>query len=195
MEHSPHPRRHFLGLASWLGGCILPSRSLLGAPGPTAAWSASPSPPWLPTFHARGRPCFFCGVLSATLGPTPPACMQARQCTRSEVLETSWCMRGACCVQSGCCGGVNEDVREEEGGASASWRSWQRGLYQEGTWQLGLIKELSRRERHPERRPRKGPFVVDLPPRATLAQQAHGGSLWAPWPGRSWRGFSREHCS
>ena len=41
----------------------------------------------------------------------------------------------------------------------------------------------------------RGHFLSSFPPTAALAQQAHGGSLWAPRPGSSWQGLSHEHCS
>lgn len=62
----------------------------------------------------------------------------------------------------------------------------------EGTWQLGLRKEFSRRQgRWLERRPRKGP-AVGLPAASTLVQQAHGELLWALLLVGSWLGSSGE---
>lgn len=119
----------------------------------------------------------------------PPHLLHAHGplCPRPGVLETSRCLRGAYCWESGCCGEVNEDVRKDEGGdfcfldvlagegfarkGHGSWASGTSFLEGEG----GIQREGQGR----------GRLLSAFPPTDAPAQQAPGGSLWAPWSGSS----------
>lgn len=97
-------------------------------------------------------------------------------------------MTGADHLELGCCGRYNKE-EGKKGSCLLGVLGGER-FSKQGTWQLGLRKEFSRRQGR-ERRPTKGP-AVGLPAASTLVQQAHGELLWALLLVGSWLGSSCE---
>ena len=169
---------HFLGPASWLGGCVLPSGSLLVVPGPTATWRTSPSPPWPPTICAQGRPHFLYGALFGHSGAhtscmhAGPPVLQARDAGDIPVHERTYCL------ESSCCGEVNEDGRENEGGEDSCFLEVLTGegfaRREHGSWASGkgFLGGGGGMQREHQRR---GHLLCAFTCTAIVAQQAHGG--------------------